>query len=99
MLFQIMMTDGLTRAVATAVGNRGTVAEETDRTGVTMEAGVVDTATEDIRTEVHSDHKNMLPSDRFYSYFYFSMSQSCFIRLYLIDAMINSSLQKLYLVL
>lgn len=57
MLFQIMMTDGLTRAVATAVGNRGTVAEETDRTGVTMEAGVVDTATEDIRTEVHSDHK------------------------------------------
>lgn len=49
---EIMMTDGLTRAVATAVGNRGTVAEETDRTGVTMEAGVVDTATEDIRTEV-----------------------------------------------
>lgn len=49
---EIMMTDGLTRAVATVVGNRGTVAEETDRTGVTMEAGVVDTATEDIRTEV-----------------------------------------------
>lgn len=49
---EIMMTDGLTQAVATAVGNRGTVAEETDRTGVTMEAGVVDTATEDIRTEV-----------------------------------------------
>lgn len=49
---EIMMTDGLTRAVATVVGNRGTVAEETDRTGITMEAGVVDTATEDIRTEV-----------------------------------------------
>lgn len=66
MLFQIMMTDGLTQAVAMAVGSRGTVAEETDRTVVTMEGGVVDTATGDIRTEVHSDHNNMLPPDSFY---------------------------------
>lgn len=65
MLFQIMMTDGLTQAVAMAVGSRGTVAEETDRTVVTMEGGVVDTATGDIRTEVHSDHNNMLPPDSF----------------------------------
>lgn len=49
---EIMMTDGLTQAVAMAVGSRGTVAEETDRTVVTMEGGVVDTATGDIRTEV-----------------------------------------------
>lgn len=65
MLFQIMMTDGLTQAVAMAVGSRGTVAEETDRTVVTMEGGVVDSATGDIRTEVHSDHNNMLPPDSF----------------------------------
>lgn len=65
MLFQIMMTDGLTQAVATVVGSRGTVAEETDRTVVTVEGGVVDTATGDIRTEVHSDHNNMLPPDSF----------------------------------
>lgn len=65
MLFQIMMTDGLTQAVAMAVGSRGTVAEETDRSVVTMEGGVVDTATGDIRTEVHSDHNNMLPPDSF----------------------------------
>lgn len=31
---EIMMTDGLTQAVAMAVGSRGTVAEETDRTVV-----------------------------------------------------------------
>lgn len=49
---EIMMTDGLTQAVATVVGSRGTVAEETDRTVVTVEGGVVDTATGDIRTEV-----------------------------------------------
>lgn len=69
MLFQIMMTDGLTQAVATVVGSRGTVAEETDRTVVTVEGGVVDTATGGIRTEVHSDHNkyNMLPPDSFCS--------------------------------
>lgn len=49
---EIMMTDGLTRAVVMAVGNRETVAEETDRMGATVEGGVVDTAMEDIRTEV-----------------------------------------------
>lgn len=49
---EIMMTDGLTQAVATVVGSRGTVAEETDRTVVTVEGGVVDTATGGIRTEV-----------------------------------------------
>lgn len=49
---EIMMTGGLTRAVAMAVGSRGTEAEETDRTVVTMEGGVVDTATGGIRTEV-----------------------------------------------
>lgn len=67
MLFQIMMTDGLTQAVATVVGSRGTVAEETDRMVVTVEGGVVDTATGGIRTEVHSDHNkyNMLPPDSF----------------------------------
>lgn len=48
---EIMMTDGLTQAVAMAVGSRGTEAEETDRTVVTVEGGVVDTAT-GIRTEV-----------------------------------------------
>lgn len=49
---EIMMTDGLTRAVVMAVGNRETVAEETDRMGAIVEGGVVDTAMEDIRTEV-----------------------------------------------
>lgn len=49
---EIMMTDGLTQAVAMAVGSRGTAVEETDRTVVTMEGGVVDTATGGIRTEV-----------------------------------------------
>lgn len=78
-----MMTGGPTRAVATAVGNRGTAAEETDRTGVTVEGGVVDTATEDIRTEVHSDHKNLFKT-WFYSILTFVMSQSRLIRLYLI---------------
>lgn len=48
---EIMMTGGLTQAVAMAVGSRGTEAEETDRTVVTVEGGVVDTAT-GIRTEV-----------------------------------------------
>lgn len=67
MLFQIMMTDGLTQAVAMAVGSRGTAVEETDRTVVTMEGGVVDTATGGIRTEVHSDHNNTLPPDSFCS--------------------------------
>lgn len=67
MLFQIMMTDGLTQAVATVVGSRGTEAEETDRTVVTVEGGVVDTATGGIRTEVHSDHNNTLPPDSFCS--------------------------------
>lgn len=49
---EIMMTGGLTQAVATVVGSRGTVAEETDRMVVTVEGGVVDTATGGIRTEV-----------------------------------------------